>query len=223
MYTFHIEMYTSGLIITGSYDLPLYRRVSDALNSGMYRYITLRDATVAPMNHPHHGKHVPQMLVDWSGALLVATLAEPEPPPGLRAAEMVPRDAQPMMFFTSAFALRGNFYKRPDLDLGETLARMTEDFISLSEVQIFPHTGGQPITRRFACLNRGYTHALYAMGASTVPVVAPAAAAPAPVPAPSTPDVPHTEEHTSPQDEATPPGDESPTHRALPPGHEEPS
>jgi len=30
-YTFTVEVYTDALVITGSYDLPLYRRVSDEI------------------------------------------------------------------------------------------------------------------------------------------------------------------------------------------------
>lgn len=184
MYTFHIEVYTNGLLINGRYDLPLYRRVSGALNSGIYRYITLYDATIAPLHQPQHAKRVPQMLVDWSSALLVAVLEEPSPPPDFQTEEPARRDSQPMMFFTPAFALRANFYKRPDLDLAETLQRMNEDFIPVSAVQIFPLHGGQPVTREFACLSRGNIQAMYAIGEAHVPVLKPAATVPA-VPTPS--------------------------------------
>ncbi len=169
-FTFKVEVYTEGLLITGSYDLPMYRRVSDTLNSGMYRYVTLRDATIAPLNRPQQGQHVESLLIDWSTALLVATLAEPAPPPGF-AEETAPRDLQPMMFFTSHFALRGNFFHRPDMDLADSMQRQTDDFIPLSAVQIFPIQGGQNLNRSFACLRRDRVEALYAIGTTVKPVV----------------------------------------------------
>ncbi len=175
MFTFQIEVYTTGLLISGTYDLPLYRRVSNALNSGMYRYITLHDATIAPLSHPQHTKKVPQLLVDWRGALLVAVLAEPPPPPDFQPEEMPPRAPQPMMFFTTAFALRANFYRRPDLDLTETLERTNDDFLAISDVHIFPLGVGQPVARDFACLNRAHIQAMYAPGDIALPVRKPSA------------------------------------------------
>ncbi len=176
-YTFRIEVYTDGLLISGSYDLPLYRRVSDALNSRLHRYITLRDATIAPQNRPQQVQRVPQLLVDWGGALLVTTLEEPLPPPDHQIASPLVRDTQPMMFFTSTFALRANVYKRPGLEMIEVLEQLTDDFIPLSDVQLFPLSGGQALTRQFACLNRNHIQALYPLvlpTAATVPPATPA-------------------------------------------------
>jgi len=210
MYTFRIEVYTNGLLISGSYDLPLYRRVSGALNSGIYRYITLYDATIAPLTHPQHIKRVSQLLVDWSSALLVAVLDEPPPPADFQTEEPARRDTQPMMFFTPAFALRADFYKRPDLSMGETLERMSEDFMSVTAVQIFPLNGGQPVAREFACLSRNHIQAMYTIGEATVPVFTPAAPAPAPTsPGPPAPgDVIAPGEPQPPEDAAA--ADESP-------------
>ncbi len=163
-YTFTIEVYTSVLVITGSYDLPIYRRVSDALNSRMHRYLALRDASVAPIGRPQHVQHVPQILVNWSNALLVATLSEPQPPTGFTP-PAIARDTQSMMFFTDAFALRADFYKRTDRELVELLADMTDDFIPLTHVSIYSHQGGSALNRSFVCLNRHYIQALYAVGA----------------------------------------------------------
>jgi hypothetical protein len=176
-FTFKVEVYTTGLLIIGSYDLPMYRRVSDTLNSGMYRYVTLRDATIAPLTRPQQGQHIESLLVDWSTALLVASLEEPAPPPGF-AEDAAPRDLQPMMFFTSHFALRGNFFRRPDMDLAEAMQSLTDDFIPLNAVQLFPIQGGQNVTRSFACLRRDHVEALYAIGTTVKPVV-PAARMPA--------------------------------------------
>ncbi len=174
-YTFAVEVYTDALVVTGSYDLPLYRRVSDAINSGLHRFITLRDASVAPLWKPRQVQRVPQILVDWSGSLLVATIAEPSPPPGFHP-PTPPRDTQPMMFFTSMFALRADFFKRTDMELIVMLSEMTDEFVSLSAVTIYPLQGGAPFHREFVCLNRRHVQALYAIGAEI---------AHAPLPAPN--------------------------------------
>lgn len=163
-YSFTIEVYTDALVITGSYDLPLYRRVSDAINSRLHRFITLRNASMAPLWRPQQAEHVPQLLVDWSDSLLVATIAEPSPPPGFQAPSP-PRDTQPMMFFTPTFALRADFYKRTDMELIVMLGEMTDDFVPLSGVTIYPLQGGAPFSRGFVCLNRHRVQALYAVGA----------------------------------------------------------
>lgn len=100
----------------------------------------------------------------------MATLEEPAPPAGF-AEEAAPRDLQPMMFFTSHFALHGNFFRRPDMDLAEAMQRQTDDFIPLSAVQIFPIQGGPNLNRSFACLRRDRVEALYAIGTTVKPVV----------------------------------------------------
>ncbi|NTW01339.1 MAG: hypothetical protein HGA19_08500, partial [Oscillochloris sp.] len=84
-FSFKIEVFTDALLITGSYDLPLYRRVSDVLNSRLHRFVTLRDATVAPIWKPQQSQPVHQLLVDLSSALLVAVVDEPSPPLGFPA------------------------------------------------------------------------------------------------------------------------------------------
>jgi hypothetical protein len=173
-YTFTVEVYTEALLITGSYDLPLYRRVSDAINSRLHRFITLRDASIAPLWKPQQSQRVPQLLVDWSGALLVATIAEPPAPTGFQA-PAPPRDTQPMMFFTPAFALRADFYKRTDMELVGMLSEMTDDFLALSNVTIYPLHGGSALTRDFVCLNRLRIQALYAVGAQLAYAPLPAA------------------------------------------------
>ncbi|MCG8347591.1 MAG: hypothetical protein MI924_07395 [Chloroflexales bacterium] len=203
LYTFRIEVYTSGLLISGSYDLPLYRRVSDALNSGMHRYITLRDATLASQSHPQQVQRIPQLLVDWGNALLVATLEEPSPPPDYEPTTPVSRDIQQMMFFTSHFALRAYFHKRPNLDLAATLEELTDDFIPLSDVQVFSLSGGLSVTRQFACLNREHIQAMYALGAAATPSLVPAAQAPNPVrdDAPGSEELPASSEPSVPAEE----------------------
>lgn len=185
-YTFTVEVLTDSLSIVGSYDLPIYRRVSDAINSRLHRFVTLRDASVAPLWKPQQAQRVPQILVDLSRALLVATLEEPPPPPGFQS-PVQPRDTQPMMFFTAAFAMRADFYKRSDMELVVMLSEMTDDFIPLSNVMIFPLQGGAPISRGFVCLSRACIQALYAFGGpiahAPVPGSAPVAAPPADPPA----------------------------------------
>jgi hypothetical protein len=187
-YTFTIEVYTDALLITGSYDLPLYRRVSDAINSRLHRFITLRDASVAPLWKTQQSQRVPQILVDWSDALLVATVAEPEPPPGFQS-PAPPRDTQPMMFFTPAFALRADFYKRSDMELVAMLGEMSDDFLPLSNVNIYPLQGGAPVARNFVCLNRHRIQALYAVGAQLAHAPVPSAQYDAP-PLPTAPPPP---------------------------------
>jgi hypothetical protein len=185
-YTFTVEVYTEALLITGSYDLPLYRRVSDAINSRLHRFITLRDAAIAPLWKPQQSQRVPQLLVDWSGALLVATLAEPPPPPGFQA-PAPPRDTQPMMFFTPAFALRADFYKRTDMELVGMLSETTDDFLALSNVTVYPLHGGTALVRDFVCLNRLRVQALYAVGAQLTHAPLPAANLEAPAAPPIPP------------------------------------
>lgn len=187
-YTFTIEVYTDALLISGSYDLPLYRRVSDAINSRLHRFITLRDATLAPLWRPQQSQRVPQLLVDWSAALLVATIAEPPPPPGFQA-PAPPRDTQPMMFFTPAFAMRADFYKRTDMELVSTLGELSDDFLPLTSVTIYPLQGGAAVSRDFVCLNRLRIQALYAVGSQIAHAPLPSAQLDAPA-APAVPPPP---------------------------------
>lgn len=181
VYTFAIEVYTDALLITGSYDLPLYRRVSDALNSRLHRFITLRDAGVAPLWKPQQRQDVPQLLVDVSSALLVAVIAEPTPPSGF-VAPAPPRNTQPMMFFTSTFAMRADFHKRTDMELVAMLSELEDQFIPLSSVTIFPLLGGAPQNRSFVCLSRQHIQALYAVGAPISRAPVPGLAPEEPVP-----------------------------------------
>jgi hypothetical protein len=167
-YTFKVEIYTDGLLISGSFMLPFYRRVSDAINSRIRRFLSLSDATVAPLSRPQQVQRVPNLLVDWGNALLVAVLEEPEPPEGYQSPAPL-RDVQPVMLFTPALAVRANFAKRPDMDLGTILDEMSDDFVALSGVQIFPLLGGAPVSRNFVCLSRAHIHALYAVAAPTPP------------------------------------------------------
>jgi hypothetical protein len=198
-YTFRIEVFTTGLFIVGSYELPLYRRLSDALNGDPRRYLTLRDAAVAPLSYPQQAQRVPELLVERAEALLVAVIEEPPPPPDYYSRDeversQVPRAAQPMLFFTAAFAVRGHFYQRPDLGLAEALERSSDDFLPLSNVQVFPLAGGQATTRGFACLNRARINALCLVpGAALSAPGIPNSALPTvpPVPPPPLPDAEH--------------------------------
>src|SRR4051812_29417518 len=79
-FTHQIEIYTISLVISGAYDLTIYRRVSDAINGEPRRYIPLREATIAPLERAQQVQHVPQLLADRNEALLVTTLKEATPP-----------------------------------------------------------------------------------------------------------------------------------------------
>ncbi len=183
LYTFQVEILTKGLLIRGYYDMTIYRRLSDALNSDQRAYFVLRDASLAPHMHPNQVQHVPQLFVDRKETLIVATISEPKPPADYYHSteiERTPlqRDLQLMLFFTSDFALRAQFAKRPDISLMETLERITDDFLPLTNVQIFPLTGvGQAASHNFVCLNRNHIVALCPVGgpplASNQPEIAP--------------------------------------------------
>ncbi|MCS7288603.1 MAG: hypothetical protein NZ699_05660 [Roseiflexus sp.] len=162
VYTHLIEIYTTSLVIVGAYDLVIYRRVSDAINGEQRRYITLRDAMIAPLGHAHPTQRLPQLLCDRSEAVLVAALAEAAPPPDYPLEEQR-REVTPLMavFFTTAFVVRGTYYVRPGWTLAEALERTPEDFLPLRNVQIFPIAGGPPITRDFAALAHSRIVALY--------------------------------------------------------------
>ncbi|WP_298816534.1 hypothetical protein [Chloroflexus sp.] len=167
-FTFTVEIFTPTLLYTGSYTLSLYRRVSDALNNRLSRFINLHDVSIAPLWRPQQAQRVPQALVSWGDALLVAVLVEPEPPPDYHV-PMLPRATQPVMFFTSEFALRAEIYRRPDIELEEMLSELTDDFIPLRNVTIFPINGGAPQHRSFVCLAQRAIQALYNVRIPAVP------------------------------------------------------
>lgn len=178
IFTHRIEIYTATLVIAGAYDLSIYRRVSDAINGEQRRFLPLRDATIAPFERIQQVQTVPNLLVDRGDALLVATVSEATPPADYPRDEQL-RGVVPItaMLFTKAFVVRATMHKRPDLALPEALERITDEFVPLSNVQIFPLLGGfAPIARKFAALSLANIVALYQ-------VDAPAAATPAPEPA----------------------------------------
>lgn len=178
VFTHRIEIYTATLVIAGAYDLSIYRRVSDAINGEQRRFLPLRDATIAPFERIQQVQTVPNLLVDRDDALLVATVSEATPPADYPRDEQM-RGVVPItaMLFTKAFVVRATMHKRPDLALPEALERITDEFVPLSNVQIFPLLGGfAPIARKFAALSLANIVALYQ-------VDAPAAATPAPEPA----------------------------------------
>lgn len=178
VFTHRIEIYTATLVIAGAYDLSIYRRVSDAINGEQRRFLPLRDATIAPFERIQQVQTVPNLLVDRDDALLVATVSEATPPADYPRDEQL-RGVVPItaMLFTKAFVVRATMHKRPDLALPEALERITDEFVPLSNVQIFPLLGGfAPIARKFAALSLANIVALYQ-------VDAPAAATPAPEPA----------------------------------------
>ena len=167
LFTHSIEIYTASLVISGAYDLAIYRRVSDAINGEQRHYIPLREATIAPLERSQQAQRVPSLLADRGAALLVATVAEAAPPADYPREEQL-RGVVPItaMLFTSAFVARATMHIRPDLTLPEALERITDDFVPLSNVQIFPLLGGfQPLTRAFAALARAHIVALYQVDA----------------------------------------------------------
>src|SRR5690349_13624117 len=185
-YTHRIEIYTASLLITGAYDLTIYRRVSDAINGEQRSYLPLRDATIAPLERPQQVQHVPSLLVDRGEALLVATLAEAAPPEDYPREEQL-RGVVPIttMLFTSAFVVRATLHTRPNMPLAESFERITDDFVPLRGVQVFPLAGGfPPLTRAFAALARARIVALYQVGAPAAPPPPPAPAAPVAAPPP---------------------------------------
>jgi hypothetical protein len=188
-YTHRIEIYTSTLVIAGSYDLAIYRRASDAINGEQRRYIPLRDATIAPLERSQQVQQVPHLLVDRSEALLVATLQEATPPSDYAREEQVRGVvAVVAMFFTTTFVVRATFYKRPDLSLSEALERFNDNFVPLRSIQVFPLLSTfPPLTRDFAALARDRIVALYQVAGPATPPpppTAPVEAAPEAEPTP---------------------------------------
>lgn len=184
VFTHRIEIYTATLVIAGAYDLSIYRRVSDAINGEQRRFLSLRDATIAPFERIQQVQTVPNLLVDRGDALLVATVSEATPPADYPRDEQL-RGVVPItaMLFTKAFVVRGTMHKRPDLTLPEALERITDEFVPLSNVQIFPLLGGfAPIVRKFAALSLANIVALYQADTP--------AATPPPEPAPPAPEAP---------------------------------
>lgn len=163
LYIHQIEVYTASLVITGAYDLSIYRRVSDAINGEQRQYIPLRDATIAPLERAQQVQRVPYLLVAREEVLLVTTISEAPPPADYPREEQVRGVvAIAAMFFTPAFVVRATFHKRPDLTLPETLERITDDFVPLRNIQVFPLVAGfPPLNRDFAALARARIVALY--------------------------------------------------------------
>lgn len=162
-YTHQVEVYTTSLVVSGAYDLPIYRPVSEAFNGEQRRYIPLRDATVAPLERSQQSQRVPHLFVDRSEALLVTTLEEATPPDDYVRAEQI-RGIVPVvvMFFTTAFVVRATFHKRPDLSLVEALERIADDFVPIHDVQVFPLLSSfPPLNRATAALARSRIVALY--------------------------------------------------------------
>lgn len=171
IYTHQIEIYTASLVISGAYDLTIYRRVSDAINGEQRHYIPLRDATVAPLTRLSQAQRVPTLLVDRTEALLITAVTEADPPENYPIEEQI-RGALPVtaMFFTEAFVVRGTFYRRPNHDLTEALERLTDDFLPLRQAQIFSlHTNNPPIVRNFTAVARTRIIALYQLADAPAP------------------------------------------------------
>lgn len=167
VFTYRTEIYTSNLLISGSYEVMPYQRLSDALNNDLNRFITMRDAIISPLNHPEQVQPVSQMLVDRKHIPIMTTLREPAPPPDYNPPAMAGRlEVHQIVFFTPSFVIRGNYYKRPDMGLQQALESTPELFIPLRIVHIFPISGGSPIVREFACIGCDFIQALYPVSAS---------------------------------------------------------
>jgi hypothetical protein len=171
IFTHSIEVYTSNLVIAGSYDLVIYRRASDALNGEQRRYVPLRAATIAPIERAHQVQSVPYLHVDRNEMILAATLQEATPPNEYAHEEQL-RGVVPVaaMFFTPSFVVRATYFKRPDLTLTEALERNSDDFIPLRNIQLFPLISNfPPLQRDFAALAHRYITAFYQLGDATPP------------------------------------------------------
>jgi hypothetical protein len=171
IYTHRIEIYTTTLVIAGSYDQTIYRRVSDAINGEQRQYIPLRDATIAPLERSQQAQRLPNLLVARSEVLLVTMLAEATPPSDYPREEQV-RGVVPItaMFFTPAFVVRGMFHKRPDLSLHDAIERLADEFVPLRTIQVFPLLSGfPPLQRDFAALGRARIVALYQLAEAPAP------------------------------------------------------
>jgi hypothetical protein len=178
IFTHQIEIYTSSLLISGAYDMAIYRRLTDAVSGEQRAYVPMRDATVAPLERQQQAQRVPHLLVDREDIWLVAGLEEAAPPPDYLPPEP-PRGLVPItaMFFTDAFVVRATLYKRPDLNLAEALERQTNEYLALTSVQVFPLTGGfAPVTRAVAALLRARIVAVYQVGEQPRPAPAPTSA-----------------------------------------------
>lgn len=172
IYTHSIELYTSNLVIAGSYDLVIYRRVSDAINGEQRRHVPLRAATIAPIERAHQVQSVPYLHVDRNEMILVATLQEATPPSEYAHEEQL-RGVVPVaaMFFTPTFVVRGTYFKRPDLTLPEALERLTDDFLPLRNIQLFPLVSNiPPLQRDFGALAQKFITAFYQLGDAPPPV-----------------------------------------------------
>ena len=98
-------------------------------------------------------------------------MAEAAPPDDYPREEQL-RGVVPIttMLFTAAFVVRATLHTRPDMPLAEALERITDDFVPLRNVQVFPLAGGfPPLTRDFAALARSRIVALYQVGAPAQP------------------------------------------------------
>ncbi|HMO56675.1 MAG TPA: hypothetical protein PKA05_10310 [Roseiflexaceae bacterium] len=162
-YTHRIEIFTASLHLVGDYDMPVYRRVSDAFNGEQRRYIPLRNGSIAPLQHTQQAQQVPLLLLDRTEALLIASIVE-APPPGDYARQEQIRGVVPItaMFFTETFVVRGTFHRRPNHTLIEAFERFDEDFLPLNNVQVYAlNSAFHPIAREFAALARSRIVALY--------------------------------------------------------------
>jgi len=162
MFSFRIEVYTGSLLISGSYDMPIYRPLCNALNGDLQTYLVLRSAIVAPANRPQKAERVANLFVARSEIVMAATLKEPEPPPDHANQEpRAPLDVQQVMFFTQSFAVRANYAKRPDLTIAEVINGWNDDFISLQEANIYHFEGKPSSARASICLGRHHILAAY--------------------------------------------------------------
>jgi hypothetical protein len=107
------------------------------------------------------------MLIDHKHIPVLTSLREPQPPASYEQPSMASRfEIHQLMFFTTTFVIRGNYYKRPDMGLQQALETTPELFIPLRVVHLFPMTAGAPIVREFACVGRDHIQALYPVAAS---------------------------------------------------------
>lgn len=162
-YTHKIQILTNSLVITGHYELAIYQRFSNAINSEQRRFLPLHDATIAPLASPNHPQSVPSLLFDYREALLIIPLLEAPPPPNYPISEQI-REVAPVqvMCFTNGWVLRATFVKRPNLTLLEALDREDDRFLPMNSAHIFPLSGPiPPISADFVAVARDRIAAIY--------------------------------------------------------------
>ncbi|NJP07079.1 MAG: hypothetical protein HC837_16395 [Chloroflexaceae bacterium] len=167
VFTYRIEIYSGKLLLSGSYNITPYKRLSDAMNISLSSYMTLHDAIISPLNHPEQVQPVSHVMINRHEIPLIAALREPAPPADYTPPRLAGKlERVRMMFFTQEFVIQADLAKRPDRTVIEMLDGIEDLFVPITNAKIFPLLGGQPMARDFACLGRAHIQALYPLSAS---------------------------------------------------------